>query len=96
MQKLNQLSRMYDILPYTKRQAKKFGYTVKPSTRAGKKIDVFDDGKYLDSVGQLGAMDYPHYIKEKGKVYADKRRKLYYARHIGNTQRERLAKGLLW
>lgn len=87
---------MYDILPYTKAKAKAMGLTVKPSTRAGKKIDVFDDGKYLDSVGALGYKDYPHYIKEKGKVYADKRRKLYYARHIGNTQGERLAKGLLW
>jgi hypothetical protein len=87
---------MYDILPYTKAKAKAMGLTVKPSTRAGKKIDVYDDGKYIDSVGALGYKDYPHYIKEKGKVYADKRRKLYYARHIGNTQGERLAKGLLW
>jgi len=87
---------MYDILPYTKRQAKAMGLTVKPSTRKGKKIDVFDGTTYVDSVGQLGAMDYPHYLKEKGKAYADERRRLYYARHVGNSQGERLAKRLLW
>jgi hypothetical protein len=87
---------MYDILPYTKRQAKKFNYTVTPSTRAGKKIDVYQDGKYLDSVGALGYKDYPTYTKEMGKAYADERRRLYYARHVGNSQGERLAKRLLW
>lgn len=87
---------MYQILPYTKARAKEAGLTVKPSTRKGKKIDVYEDGKYLDSIGQLGAMDYPHYIKEKGLAYANERRRLYYARHIGNSQGERLAKKLLW
>lgn len=86
----------YTILPYTKAKAKAMGLTVKPSTRSGKKLDVFRDGEYIDSVGQLNAMDYPHYIKEKGKAYADERRRLYHARHIGNSQGERLAKGLLW
>lgn len=87
---------MYDITPYTKAKAKAMGLTVKPSTRKGKKLDVFRDGEYLDSIGQLGAMDYPHYIKERGKAYADERRRLYHARHIGRSQGERLAKGLLW
>jgi hypothetical protein len=86
----------YTILPYTKAKAKAMGLTVKPSTRSGKKLDVFRDGEYIDSIGQLGAMDYPYYIKEKGKAYADERRRLYHARHIGNSQGERLAKGLLW
>lgn len=87
---------MYDITPYTKAKAKAMGLQVRSSTRKGKKIDVYRDGDYIDSVGQLNAMDYPHYIKEKGKAYADERRRLYYARHIGNSQGERLAKGLLW
>jgi hypothetical protein len=87
---------MYDILPYTKAKAKAMGLTVTPSTRAGKKIDVYQDGKYLDSVGALGYKDYPTYTKEMGKAYADKRRRLYYARHVGNSQGERLAKRLLW
>lgn len=87
---------MYDITPYTKAKAKAMGLQVRPSTRKGKKIDVYRDGDYIDSIGQLGAMDYPYYIKEKGKAYADERRRLYHARHIGNSQGERLAKGLLW
>ena len=86
----------YTILPYTKTQARKMGVTVKPSTRSGKKLDVFRDGEYIDSVGALGYSDYPHYIKEKGKAYANERRRLYHARHIGRSQGERLAKGLLW
>jgi len=87
---------MYDITPYTKAKAKAMGLQVRPSTRKGKKIDVYRDGDYIDSVGQLNAMDYPHYIKEKGKAYADERRRLYHARHIGNSQGEQLAKKLLW
>jgi len=87
---------MYQILPYTKARAKEAGLTVKPSTRKGKKIDVYEDGVYLDSVGALGYKDYPTYLRDKGKEYADERRRLYYARHIGNSLGERLAKKLLW
>jgi hypothetical protein len=87
---------MYQILPYTKARAKEAGLTVKPSTRKGSKIDVYQDGKYLDSVGALGYKDYPTYLRDKGKEYADERRRLYYARHIGNSLGERLAKKLLW
>ena len=87
---------MYDILPYTKAKAKAMGLQVRPSTHKGKKIDVYRDGDYIDSVGALGYKDYPTYMKERGKAYADERRRLYHARHIGNSQGERLAKGLLW
>lgn len=87
---------MYDITPYTKAKAKAMGLQVRPSTRKGKKLDVFRDGDYIDSVGALGYKDYPTYMKERGKAYADERRRLYHARHIGNSQGERLAKGLLW
>jgi hypothetical protein len=87
---------MYDILPYTKQQARKMGVTVVPSTRAGKKIDVYRGSQYIASVGALGYLDYPHYLKGYGKEYADERRRLYHARHTGNSQGERLAKKLLW
>jgi len=72
---------MYDILPYTKAQAKKLGVEVKPSTRKGKKIDVFRDGNKVASIGALGMGDYPTYQKTQGKVFADKRRELYKIRH---------------
>lgn len=73
---------MYTITDYTKEQAKKLGVEVKPSTKKHKKIDIFDskDGQYITSVGQLGYKDYPTYIKEKGKDYADKRREQFYKR----------------
>ena len=42
---------MYKILPYTKRQAKKLGVVVKPSTNKTKKIDVFKNNKKIATVG---------------------------------------------
>lgn len=71
----------YKITRYTRQQAKKYGVTVKPSTVKGKKIDVFEDGKKVASIGALGMGDYPTYIKTKGKEYADGRRMLYKIRH---------------
>jgi hypothetical protein len=71
----------YIILPYTHTQADKLGVTVKPSTNKLKKIDVFKDGKKVASVGAMGYLDYPYYIKKNGKEFADNRRKLYKQRH---------------
>ena len=87
---------MYTILPYTYAAAKKIGVTVKPSTVKGKKIDVFKDGAKIASIGAVGYLDYPHYIKEKGKAYADERRRLYHIRHTKNTIGEQLSLKLLW
>jgi len=71
----------YKITNYTKDKAKKLGVEVKVSKVKGKKLDVFKDGKKIASVGALGYSDYPTYIKDKGKDYADKRRTLYKIRH---------------
>jgi len=72
----------YVILPYTFRAASKLGVTVKPSANPLKKIDVFDkEGKKICSVGAMGYLDYPYYIRQHGKDYADDRRKLYKIRH---------------
>ena len=71
----------YEITKYTKDKAKKLGVEVKVSNLKGKKLDVFKDGKKIASVGALGYSDYPTYIKNKGKDYADKRRTLYKIRH---------------
>ena len=58
------------------------GVTIKPSTVDGKKIDVFNkQGKKLASIGALGYGDYPTFWNEKGKEYADKKRKAYKSRH---------------
>jgi len=72
----------YKITDYTKKQAAKLGVTVKLSTVQGKKIDVFNkSGEKVASVGAVGYSDYPHYLIEKGKEYADSRRRLYKIRH---------------
>lgn len=71
----------YKILPHTFQQAKLLGVEVKPSTKKGKKIDVYKDKKLLASVGAMGYKDYPTYMKEDGKKVADERRRLYKMRH---------------
>ena len=87
---------MYEITDYTYRKAKQMGYTVKPSTKSGKKIDVFKDGKFVQAIGSQPYLDYGHYLIIKGKRYADERRRLYHLRHTGNTLGEVLSRQLLW
>jgi len=73
---------MYNIKPYTYRQAKKLNVIVKASNKKNKKIDVFDKyGKYIVSIGAKGYADYPTYLLILGKKYADERRRLYKIRH---------------
>ena len=78
---------MYEIKPLQRKNAKKIGVTIKPSTRKGKKIDVFKDGKKIASVGALGYGDYATFLKEKGREFADKRRRLYKIRHEKNRKK---------
>jgi hypothetical protein len=79
---------LYKILPYTLKQAKKLGVVVKPSKKKGKKIDVFKDGKLVASVGGAGYKDFPTFWKTEGKAVADKKRKLYKARHEKDRHKE--------
>jgi hypothetical protein len=72
---------MYKITRYTQQQAKKLGVKVAPSKTKGKKIDVFKGDKKVASVGAVGYGDYPTFMKQEGKEFADKRRKLYKMRH---------------
>jgi hypothetical protein len=80
---------MYRITDYTKKQAKRLGLVVKPSSVEGKKIDVYKGSVKVASVGALGYSDYPTYMKKMGKKYADERRRLYKIRH----KKDRLKKG---
>lgn len=86
----------YVILPYTFKKAKELGVVVKPSTVKGKKIDVYDEGEKVASIGAIGYKDYPTYLKEYGKEYAEERRRLYHIRHTKKTLNEQLALRLLW
>lgn len=73
---------MYIITDYTKKQAKINNVIVKPSINTKKKLDVFNKkGDKLASIGAIGYMDYPNYMKSRGKAYADERRRLYKIRH---------------
>ena len=71
----------YEIKPRQRANAKKLGVEIKPSNNKKKKVDVFKDGKKIASIGGAGYGDYATFIKEKGKEFADKRRRLYKIRH---------------
>jgi len=74
----------YRIKPYSIRQANKIGVRIRPSTRTGKKIDVFKNGVKVASIGQRGFLDYPTYIEKYGLDIANQRRRLYHIRHQKN------------
>ena len=61
-------------LTKARERAKKLGVTVKESTRKHKKLDVFRDGEYVTSIGDIRYSDYLQHGDEE-------RRKLYKARH---------------
>ena len=90
----------YRITNYTRKQGRKIGVVVKPSTKPDKKIDVFRNGEKIASVGAFGMNDYPTFIRKRGITFAKTRRKLYKRRH----ERDRhikwsngwLADKLLW
>jgi hypothetical protein len=77
--------------------AKKLGVSVKPSSDKNKKLDVFKGDKKITSIGAKGYKDYPTYLIDKGKEYADERRKLYHVRHKHDKGLAGFyAKALLW
>jgi predicted methyltransferase len=84
---------MYNITDYSKKQAKKLNVEIKPSSKKNKKIDVIKNNKVIVSIGDIKYKhnDYPTYIKEKGKVYADERRRLYKIRHKKDSQQKNTA-----
>jgi hypothetical protein len=49
---------MYQITDYTKQRAKKIGVDIKPSTRKHKKIDVYHQGEYIASIGDVRYSDF--------------------------------------
>ena len=79
---------MYHITKYSYERAKELGVTIKPSKKEGKKIDVYKDGKKIASIGALGYGDYPTFIREKGKLFADIRRKAYKIRHTKDRNKK--------
>ena len=73
---------MYQITPYSERQAKKLNVIILPSKRKNKKIDIYNKaGKYITSIGDRRYLDFPTYEIYYGKETANKRRKAYKLRH---------------
>ncbi len=60
----------YKISNYSKRQAKKLGVVIKPSTKKNKKIAVFKNKKKIADIGDSRYNDFTTYTKleNKGKV----------------------------
>ena len=88
---------MYQITEYSYKKAKDLGVTIYPSKRKYKKIDVYKNGKYLASIGDIHFLDYPSILAKEGKEIADKHRKLYHARHRNdNGITGKLAMYILW
>ena len=87
---------MYDIKPYTIKKAKELKVKVVPSTNPKKKIDVYQDNKKIASIGDIRYKDYPTYLRDNGKEYADDRRRLYHIRHKNEGIVGKYAKELLW
>jgi len=72
----------YKITKYSYAKASNHGVTIKPSTNPKKKIDVYNKaGQKIASIGAVGYLDYPNYIKKIGRAEAMKKRKAYLARH---------------
>jgi hypothetical protein len=80
----------YEIQPYTFNRAKQLGVEVKPSKTGNYKLDVFNkQGDIISRVGDKRYGDFPTFIKQKGKAFADKRRTAYKQRH----EKDRKEKG---
>jgi hypothetical protein len=70
----------YHISSYTKEKAKRLNVQVRPSSRKGKKIDVFKNGKKIASIGALGYNDFTTFSRQS-KSKAKARQKAYHSRH---------------
>lgn len=77
---MNASKNKYRISSYTRQKARQLHVEIRPSTRKGKKIDVYKNGKKVASVGAIGYNDFTTYSK-KSKSVAQERRRLYHIRH---------------
>ena len=62
------------ITKYSYNKAKELNWSIKVSKNPLKKVDVYKDNIFLDSIGSSEHMDYPHYIRVYNLEYANKRK----------------------
>jgi hypothetical protein len=87
---------MYQIKPYHLQQAKRLGVEIKPSSKKFYKLDVYKDGEYLTSIGDIRYKDYQLY-KEIDPELGERKRELYWKRHAkDNGIRGIMAREILW
>jgi hypothetical protein len=80
---------MYKITARQLKNANALNVVIKPSKNKNKKIDVYNlQGVKIASIGALGYLDYDSYIKTKGLVYANERRRLYKIRHANDRNKK--------
>jgi len=87
---------MYQIEPYHRQKAQEIGVQIYPSKKGNYKLDVYRNGEYIMSIGDMRYKDFVMYWKEKGKAHAEERRRLYHGRHKNEGIRGRMAKAILW
>lgn len=88
---------MYQVRPRHLQQAKKLGVMIQPSKKGNYKLDVYKDGSLLASIGDRRHGDYVMYLEEKGKAYADERKRLYHIRHKNDKGvKGVLSRAILW
>jgi hypothetical protein len=90
---------VYKITNYSYKKAEENDLNIIPSTKKYKKIDVYKNGEYMASIGDIRYKDFPTYILNDGKKYADERRKLHCKRHNLKSSKyspDSLAKLILW
>ena len=88
---------MYKITNYTKKKANDMGLYITPSKKTNKKLDIYKDGRFLTSIGDIRYGDYPTFKEQYGAEYANRRKMAYYQRHKKDSGiAGKLAKKLLW
>jgi len=80
---------MYRILNEQRKAARRLGVTIRPSTRKNKKLDVYENGFKVASIGDIRYNDYWTYVRleKQGKVppgTANERRNAFRSRHGRN------------
>ena len=54
---------VYKITQYSYKKAKENDLNIVPSKKKNKKIDVYKNGEFIASIGDVRYNDYPTYIK---------------------------------